>query len=72
MQGVLEKLIVLCVCFVNRCFIFCPLSFGHYAICPDLQILKTSLVSSNSYLLIFFSWLWVSLIKIVQETRPAY
>jgi hypothetical protein len=43
-----------------------------YLSCFDLQILNTSLVSSNSYLLIFVFWLWVSLIKIVQDTHPAY
>jgi hypothetical protein len=27
--------LVLCVCLVNRCLSFCPLSFGHCAVCPS-------------------------------------
>ena len=26
--------LVLCFCFVERCFSFCPLSFGHCVFCP--------------------------------------
>jgi hypothetical protein len=37
--------LVLCVCFVDRCLSFCPISFGHCVVC-----LVTPLVSSN------FSW----------------
>ena len=28
--------LVLCVCFVNRCWFFCPFSFGHCVICPSI------------------------------------
>ena len=27
--------LVLCVCFVDRCLSFCPVSFGHCAVCPS-------------------------------------
>ena len=26
---------VLCVCFVDRCFSFCPFSFGHRVVCSS-------------------------------------
>jgi hypothetical protein len=30
--------IVLCLCFVERCFSFCPLSFGHCVFCNKILI----------------------------------
>ena len=27
--------LVLCVCFVDRCFFFCTFSFGHYVVCSS-------------------------------------
>ena len=29
------RCLVLCVCFVDRCLSFCPISFSHYIICPS-------------------------------------
>ena len=42
--------LVLCVCFVDRCLPFCPISFGHCVVWffLDIRILITPLVSSNS------------------------
>ena len=28
--------LVLCVCLVDRCLLFCPFSFGHCVVCPSL------------------------------------
>ena len=28
--------LVLCVCFVERCFSFCPFYFGHCVVCPSI------------------------------------
>jgi len=28
--------LVLCVCFLDRCFFFCPFSFGRYVVCSSL------------------------------------
>jgi hypothetical protein len=28
--------LVLCVCFVDRCFSFCPFYFGHCVVCPSI------------------------------------
>ena len=44
------RLLVLCVCFVDRCLSLCPCSFGPLCCLSffDLRILITPLVSSNS------------------------
>ena len=51
---------VLCVCFVDRCLLFCTFSVGHCVVCSsvfwplcclfffDIRILITPVVSSNS------------------------
>ena len=59
--------LVLFVWFVDRCFSFCPFSFGHCVVCSsvfwplcclffDIRILITPLVSSNSSWYSLFFW----------------
>ena len=37
LSGVLvARSLVLCVCFVDRCWSFCPFSFGHCVVCPSI------------------------------------
>ena len=44
----ITRSLILGVCFVDRCFPFCPFSFVHCVLSFDLMILITPLVSSNS------------------------
>ena len=51
------RLLVLCVCFVDRCLFLCPCSFGHCVVCPSLiygfwlplWYLQTLLAASANY-----------------------
>jgi hypothetical protein len=56
--------LVLCVCFVDRCLSFCPFFF--WPLCClffNIQILITSLVSSNSFYIMLTFYILIVLVK---------